>query len=55
LPGDTLFIPDKQAKIEECATGRADQFQLGGPKLKLRIVVKDFDDQPVAQNAISFH
>jgi len=48
FPGDSLFIPDKQAKTEKVPTGKAHKFRLTAPKLKLRIVVKDIDDNPVA-------
>ncbi len=48
FPGDQVFIPDKQEKGESCATTKRHRFQVARPPLKLRIVVKDFDDQPVA-------
>ena len=48
LPGDSLFIPDKQAKIEKVSTGKVHKFRLTAPKLKLRIVVKDIDGNPAA-------
>jgi hypothetical protein len=51
LPGDKLFIPDKVPKVEVRPTGQSHRFQLAGQSLKLRIVLRDFDNQPIAGTA----
>jgi len=48
FPGDVLFIPDKQQKWEDAATTLVHIFQLGAPPLKIRLVLKDFDGEPLA-------
>jgi len=48
LPGDKLFIPDKTSKTEVRPTGQSHRFQVAGQQLKLRIVLRDFDNQPIA-------
>jgi Putative peptidoglycan binding domain/LysM domain len=47
-PGDQLFIPDKQVKKESRPTGATHRFKAPATTLFLRIVVKNLDDQPVA-------
>jgi len=49
--GDRLFIPDKQTKTESVATEQRHRFQVKGGSLLLRIVLKDIDDEPIAQAA----
>jgi N-acetylmuramoyl-L-alanine amidase len=51
LPGDEIFIPDKELKKESCATERHWRFQVKVPKAWLRLVVKDsegkvFENEP---------
>lgn len=48
MPGDVLFIPDKQNKQEKAPTGAAHVFQIKRTKLILRLAVLDFDNRPVA-------
>ena len=48
FPGDRLYIPDKQVKTESGATGQRHRFRLKGELPMLRIVLKDVDDQPIA-------
>ncbi len=48
LPGDRLQIPDKTPKAIACATAKVHPFQISIPKVKLRIAVLDFDDQPLS-------
>ena len=45
-PGDQLFIPDKQQKKAPASTGKATYFQVPAQSLELRLVLKDFDEQP---------
>src|SRR5258706_14245743 len=47
LPGDVLFIPDKRQKTETRPTTDVHTFRLKTTKLMLRLVVRDFDNQPV--------
>lgn len=49
LPGDQIFIPDKQRKKESIATGRRHRFQLSAvAPILLRLVLKDSAHRPVA-------
>jgi hypothetical protein len=50
LPGDVLFIPDKQIKTEKIPTGKVHRYRLTAPRLLLRIILKEFDDQPIADS-----
>ena len=47
LPGDKVFIPDKQPKSVSCPTGRRYRFQVHVEKLHLRFTLQDFIGQPV--------
>ena len=47
LPGDVLTIPDKQDKSASVATTKVHTFQISNRPLKLRLVIKDFDNQPI--------
>lgn len=47
FPGDVIYIPDKQAKMEKRPTTAVHTFRLSAPQLKVRIVVLDFDNQPI--------
>lgn len=46
-PGDVLYIPDKQKKRLSRPTGQLYKFIVTNPKLMLRIVVRDFDNEPI--------
>jgi len=48
MPGDALRIPDKVRKEESCATSQTHRFTLGGGKLFLRLALRDFDNEPLA-------
>lgn len=48
LPGDTIHIPDKIQKAESCPTGQAHRFKVPGGRLFLRLALRDFDNQPLA-------
>ena len=50
-PGDRLFIPEKQLKTESVRTTAVHVFKVKAPKLMLRLVVRDFDNEPVANAA----
>jgi len=46
LPGDTLFIPDKEAKTVAKATTQLHKFQVKTEELKLKLLFHDIDGQP---------
>jgi len=48
MPGDVLFIPDKQQKEETRPTTDIHVFKLTSKRLKLRFTVLDFDNKPIA-------
>src|SRR5262245_31217609 len=46
LPGDELTIPDKRLGVAECATEQRHRFLRKAVPAKLRIILRDKDDQP---------
>ncbi len=42
-PGDTIVIPDKREKTENCATGRVHRFKVPSSRRLLRIALEDVD------------
>lgn len=48
LPGDEVFIPDKQEHEESCTTGQTYEFQVTLPKIWLRITLKDETGNAIA-------
>jgi N-acetylmuramoyl-L-alanine amidase len=47
-PGDRVFIPDMETKVESGATEQRHSYRYHGSTLMLRIVVKDIEDEPIA-------
>jgi len=47
-PGDQLFIPDRNLKTVSVPTTKVHRFRTTVKPLLLRIVLKDFDDKPLA-------
>jgi len=47
LPGDEIFIPDKQLKQESCPTEKKHCFKVNVPKAWLRIILKDAEGKPI--------
>lgn len=47
LPGDVLYIPDKRQRDEPRGTGQQHIFQTPGPTVRLRVFLKDDQDNPV--------
>jgi hypothetical protein len=47
LPGDVLYIPAPTQKAETRPTENTHVFKLTAPKLMLRLVLRDFDNQPL--------
>jgi Putative peptidoglycan binding domain/LysM domain len=48
FPGDELFIPDKGEKEESRETEEKHRFELKTEKLKLRLVLEDLYEKPIA-------
>jgi N-acetylmuramoyl-L-alanine amidase len=48
LPGDRLFIPERQTREESGATNQRHRFTRTGPTLKLRIALHGLRNQPLA-------
>jgi hypothetical protein len=51
FPGDSLYIPDKDQKIEDRPTGGVHYFQLKRQRVMLRLVLKDGGGTPFAAKA----
>lgn len=47
LPGDQVYIPDKEDRTEDRSTGARHIFQVEREKLLLRLVIRDFDHLPI--------
>lgn len=50
-PGDVITIPDKQERTVSAADATIHTFQVTQPKLMLRIVIKDYFSDPIANAA----
>lgn len=48
LPGDQIYIPERNSKTESRGTGATHKFTTPAPSLRLRIVTHDINDNPVA-------
>ena len=48
LPGDLLFIPDRQVRQEQRSTDTRHKFVSHAPKLMLRLVLEDLFERPIA-------
>ncbi len=48
LPGDRLFIPDKEVKEESGGTEKRHRFQVTAEKLTLRLALEDLYRKPIA-------
>jgi LysM repeat protein len=48
FPGDQLFIPDKEEKVESRNTEKKHTFELKAEKLKLRLILEDLYEKPIA-------
>jgi hypothetical protein len=51
LPGDQVFIPDKQDKQESCSTEQRHEFELYQPRTWLNIILKDAEGNAIANEA----
>lgn len=48
FPGDPLFIPDREERIEPCSTDQRHNFQTKKFQLRLRLVLEDLYEKPIA-------
>ena len=55
FPGDRLFIPDKEEKKIPKQTEKKHPFKLKGEKLKLRLVLEDEYEKPIANAPCLLH
>lgn len=55
FPGDRLFIPDKGEKEESRNTEKKHRFELKAEKLKLRLVLEDQYEKPIATAKCELH
>ena len=55
LPGDVVFIPDKEAKEESAATEQRHRFRVHGRPLVLRLQLLGFGHQPLADTPCELH
>jgi len=55
FPGDRLFVPDKEQRIEARPTDHRHRFVLKTHKLRLAIVVEDMYEKPVASAPAELH
>jgi hypothetical protein len=53
--GDELFVPVKEEKEESGATEQRHRFEVKRSPLKLRLVIRDFDHQPLADTPCELH
>jgi hypothetical protein len=54
-PGDVVYIPDKKQKTQSIATGKVHRFELRAKPLKLRLTLRDFDNQPIPGMPCELH
>ena len=52
FPGDQIFIPDKNVKTVSLSTTKVHTFRTKGEKLLLKLIVKDIEDNPIANTLI---
>jgi hypothetical protein len=48
FPGDMVFVPDKEQKFEDGATGQSHSFTVQLPKTKLRLKLKDHEGKALS-------
>ena len=55
FPGDRLFIPDKGEKEESRSTEAKHRFEVKTDKLKLRLILEDLYEKPIANAKCELH
>lgn len=48
LPGDVVHVPEARQKVVRVATGQVHRFKMRGGRLVLRLALKDFGNEPLA-------
>jgi N-acetylmuramoyl-L-alanine amidase len=48
FPGDLVSIPDPEPRVESCCTDKRHSFRMRGPVLRLRLVLEDLFEKPIA-------
>lgn len=51
FPGDLLFIPKKEPKTADASTGETHTFVVRTPTVRLRIVIRDFDNKVITNTS----
>src|ERR1700691_1826194 len=51
FPGDTIFIPEKRRKTNSGITGRVNIFHVRSQKRHLKLALKDWDGEPLANRS----
>ncbi len=55
-PGDIVSLPDSPTqKLANCDTGKSHKFVVNLPKVKLRVLLKSWKDEPYAEETIRSH
>ena len=54
-PGDRLYIPDKEVREESRSTDQRHRFKVNREKLKLRLVLEDQYERPIADAPCELH
>lgn len=55
FPGDRLYIPDKELKSVSRSTNQQHTFQVKAQRLKLRLVLEDLYEKPIANAPCELH
>jgi len=53
LPGDELFIPEKEIRTENRPTAKLHAFQIPSGKLKLKVLIQNVDGDPIDDTTVS--
>ncbi len=48
FPGDNLFIPDRETRVEPGSTDQRHKFKMKAPVLKLQLTLEDMYEKPIA-------
>src|SRR5262245_5002684 len=51
--GDVIVIPDKVQRVVSAATGQLHVFRLRSFALKLRLVIRNFDNEPLGKTKVT--
>jgi hypothetical protein len=52
-PGDKIYVPDREIKAVACQTDQRHTFRMTGTTLSLRLILKDVNEQPIANTTCS--